>query len=187
MAKALDPHLGFARQTLAIAFGLDEGRPQLGDARAQRARAHAVGLGVGDRRQARLAEGAAHLGVGHVGHDLGDGLLDAAQPRAQLVGAAGDVGVMLARLRGVGFGGGDGALHGTLGRTRGLARALGLGARGFGHGALVRAGLFDAGLLRVARGGERNGLGVGTRLVQGMLGGDGIDLQADLGQRGCAG
>ena len=96
-----------AGQAIAGAFGLDQRRPQLGDARAQRARRDPVGLGIGDRRQARLAEGAAHLGVGDVAHHLGRRLLDAAEPRAQLIGAARHVGVPVARLGRGALGGGD--------------------------------------------------------------------------------
>ena len=180
LAQALDPHLGLAGKTLAIAFGFHQRGPQFGDARPQRARRHAVGLGVGDRRQARLAEGTAHLAVGDIGQDLGHRLLDTGQARTQLVGAAGDVGVMLARLGRIGLRGSDRTLHGALGGTRRFTRTLGLGARRLGHGALVRPGLLDAGLFSVARGGERDGLGIGAGLILRVFGGDAVDLRADL-------
>ena len=144
LAEALDPHGDLAGQAIAVAFGLDQRRPQLGDARPQRARGDAVGLGVGDRRQARLAEGAAHLGVGDVAHDLGRRLLDAAEPRAQLIGAARHVGVPVARLGRGALGGGDGVLRRALGGAGRFARILRLAPRRVGHRALVRARLLDA-------------------------------------------
>ena len=66
LAQALQPHRRLARQAIAVALGLDQGRAQLGDAPAQSAGGHAVGLRIGDRRQPRLAERPAHLGVGDV-------------------------------------------------------------------------------------------------------------------------
>jgi len=51
----------------------------------------AVGLGIGSRRQPRLAEGTAHLGIGHVALDLGHRLFGGGHAGAQLVGAASDV------------------------------------------------------------------------------------------------
>ena len=148
----------------------------------KRAGGHAIGLRIGDRRQPRLAERAAHLVVGDVAQDLGDRLLDAAKPRAQLVGAARDLDMAVARLGGGALGDGDALLGGTLGRARRLARALGLAPRRFGHAALMRAGLLDAGLLGVAGGGEPARLGLDARLGLGVLGRDAVDLLADLGQ-----
>ena len=105
-----------------------------------------------------------------------------AKPRAQLVGAARDLDMAVARLGGGALGDGDALLRGPLGRARRLARALGLAPRRFGHAALVRAGLLDAGLLGVAGGGQPARLGLDARLGLGVLGRDAVDLLADLGQ-----
>ena len=88
----------------------------------------------------------------------------------------------VARLGGGALGDGDALLGGPLGRARRLARALGLAPRRFGHRALMRAGLLDAGLLGVAGGGEPARLGLDARLGFGVLGRDALDLLADLGQ-----
>ena len=143
-AQPLDPHLGLARQAIAVAFGFDQRRAQLGDAGAQHAGGRAVGLGVGDRRQPRLAEGAAHLGLGDVAHDLGHRLLGAGKPRAQLVGAARHLGMPVARLRGGALGLAMALLRGALGRAGRLARFLRSCAAPPRRPALVRARLLDA-------------------------------------------
>ena len=183
LAEPLDPHRGLAGQAIAVAFGLDQRGPQLGDARAQRARGDAVGLGVGDRRQPRLAEGAAHLGVGDVAHDLGHRLLDAGQARAQLVGAARHVGVPVARLGGGALGGGDGAPARARSAARvaspascALRRAASATARSCARACSTRR------LLGIAGRGERGRFGVDLRLRARLLGRDGVDLLADLGQ-----
>ena len=44
LAQALEPHRRLARQAIAIALGLDERRPQLGDACPKRARHDPIGL-----------------------------------------------------------------------------------------------------------------------------------------------
>ena len=142
----------------------------------------AIGLGVGDRRQARLAEGAAHLDVGDVAHHLGHRRLDAGEARAQLVGATGDLDVTVARLRGQALGGADGRLGGALGGAGRLAGILRLAARGIGHAALVGAGLVDTGLLGIAGRGEPGLLGIDAGLLDRLLGDDAVDLVADFGQ-----
>ena len=171
LAQPLDPHRGLARQTIAVALGLDQRRAQLGDARAQRAGGHAVGLGVGDRRQARLAEGAAHLGIGDVAHDLGHRLLDAGEARAQLVGAARHLGVPVARLRWPRARPAAMASCAARSAARVASPASWVLRRAASATcALVRARLLDAGLLGIARGGEPALLGVDACLRLGLLG-----------------
>ena len=155
---------------------------QLGDAHAQRAGGDAVGLGVGNRRQPGLAEGAAHLGVGDVARDLDLRLLDAGEARAELVGAARHLGVAIARCGRSPLGGGDGGLGGALGRPGRFAGILGLAPRGLGHVALVLARLLDAGPLGIARGGEPARFGIDAGLFGRLFDHDGVDLLADLGQ-----
>ena len=98
LAEPLGTHRGLARQANAVALGFHQRRAQLGDTRAQASGGDAVGLGVGNRRQPRLTEGAAHLGIGEVVSDLGHRLGGGGHAGAQLIGAAGDVGMTVARL-----------------------------------------------------------------------------------------
>ncbi len=182
LAQALDPHGGFTCQAIAVALGFDQGRPQFGDARAQRARGDPVGLGVGDGRQAGLAEGAAHLGIGDVAHDLGHCLLDAAEPRPQLIGAARHVGMAVARFGGRALGGRDGLLRRAFGGTGRLACILRFTPRRVDHGALVRPGLLDGRPLGIARRGKRCRFRLDRALRGGVFGGEAIDLLAKLGQ-----
>ena len=73
-----------------------------------------------------------------------------AEPRAQLIGAAGHFGVPVACLGGGVLGSRDGGLRRAFGGTGCFAGILALAPRRLGHRALMRAGLLDGGLLGLA-------------------------------------
>ena len=80
------------------------------------------------------------------------------------------------------LGGGDVGLRGALGGASGSPASCVLRRAASATAALVHAGLLDAEFLGLAGRGEPARFGVDPRLGLGLLGGDTVDLLADLGQ-----